>query len=228
MIISHKHKFIFVKTKKTASTSVEIALSKICGGNDIITPIDKKDEEARKKFARISAQNYYLPLSQYGKNNFLRSIRKARPLKFYNHISCEEIRDSISQEVWDEYYKFTLDRNPYDKIVSLYFWRGGDKKFGSIYNFLLKGGLNGFNSYDLYTINGILAVDKIYQYEHLDEMFEDLTERLGLEEPLKLPDYKAKSAYRKKRSYRDILDKRSKRLIRRIFAREFELLDYSW
>ena len=37
MIISHKHKFIFIKTVKTAGTSIDIALSKICEPQDIIT-----------------------------------------------------------------------------------------------------------------------------------------------------------------------------------------------
>ena len=37
MIISHKHKFIFVKTRKTAGTSVQEALERICGPDDIVT-----------------------------------------------------------------------------------------------------------------------------------------------------------------------------------------------
>ena len=31
MIISHEHKFIFLKTKKTAGTAIEAALSELCG-----------------------------------------------------------------------------------------------------------------------------------------------------------------------------------------------------
>lgn len=49
MIISHKYKFIFVRTRKTAGTSIEIGLSRFCEKEDVITPIDYEDEEIRKK-----------------------------------------------------------------------------------------------------------------------------------------------------------------------------------
>ena len=65
MIISHAHKFIFLKTNKTAGTSIEIALSKFCGPSDIITPISPEDEEMRRKLGYLGSQNYVLPISSY-------------------------------------------------------------------------------------------------------------------------------------------------------------------
>jgi hypothetical protein len=47
MIISHKHKFIFLKTRKTASTSTEFALNEICGPDDVVTPVGVIDETKR-------------------------------------------------------------------------------------------------------------------------------------------------------------------------------------
>lgn len=43
MIVCHEHKFIFIKTRKTAGTSAEIALSQHCGTRDIITPMAPED-----------------------------------------------------------------------------------------------------------------------------------------------------------------------------------------
>jgi hypothetical protein len=35
---SHEHKFIFLTTKKTAGTSIELALTQLCGTDYIIAP----------------------------------------------------------------------------------------------------------------------------------------------------------------------------------------------
>ena len=65
MIISHKYKFIFLKTNKTAGTSIEIALSKFCGPKDVITPISLEDEEIRKELGYRGPQNYLSPPWDY-------------------------------------------------------------------------------------------------------------------------------------------------------------------
>ena len=65
MIISHKFKFIFLKTNKTAGASIEIALSKFCGEKDIITPISPEDEQIRRSLGYRGPQNYMVPLSRY-------------------------------------------------------------------------------------------------------------------------------------------------------------------
>src|SRR4029078_3843048 len=48
MIISHEHKFIFLKTKKTAGNAIEAALSELCGPDCVITPYREESEEDRK------------------------------------------------------------------------------------------------------------------------------------------------------------------------------------
>lgn len=57
MIISHEHKFIFLKTAKTAGTSIEIALSKFCGSDDVITKIARPDQRIRSEVGYPGPQN---------------------------------------------------------------------------------------------------------------------------------------------------------------------------
>jgi hypothetical protein len=40
MIVSHRHRFIFIKTHKTAGSSMEMALAPLCGPDDIVTPME--------------------------------------------------------------------------------------------------------------------------------------------------------------------------------------------
>ena len=55
MLISHRHKFIFLKTQKTAGTSLEIALSAFLSKQDVIAPLSRKwpwlsdDESTRRQ-----------------------------------------------------------------------------------------------------------------------------------------------------------------------------------
>jgi hypothetical protein len=93
MIVNHKYKFIFIKTQKTASTTLEIALSQLCDSNDIITPITPSDENYRKELGFQTAVNYNIPFSKYSKIDFLKLIYLQQRKKFYNHMSCLEIRN---------------------------------------------------------------------------------------------------------------------------------------
>jgi len=65
MIISHRHRFIFIKLRKTAGTSMEIALSGICGDQDVITPISEEDEKVRREMGFRGPQNTLIPFRYY-------------------------------------------------------------------------------------------------------------------------------------------------------------------
>ena len=125
MIISSKLKTIFVKTKKTAGTSFEIALSKFCGANDIITPITPKDEDLRRQLGFRGAQNY--------RDVFWYDYGLKVNGAYYNHMPVSRIKATVPGEIFKSYKKITIYRNPFDSAISRYFWEGGEK---TGYNFL--------------------------------------------------------------------------------------------
>ncbi|MBI1184021.1 hypothetical protein GC194_07110 [bacterium] len=229
MIVSHKHRFIFIKTRKTAGTSLEIALSEYCGDSDIITPIDRDDEAARATLTGRQAQNYKLGLARHLPNEWLGMLLGKPRKSFYNHMPAQEAKALLGDTIWNSYYKFCFERNPFDKVLSQYFARGGDDAFGSVMGYLKSGEVARLRGYDMYSLNHLPAMDHVYKFEEMNESLREISEKLALPKPLKLPEYKAKGGRRgDKRHYREVLTEEEKELISLIFAREIKLLGYSY
>ncbi len=227
MIISHRYKFIFIKTEKTAGTSIEIALSKFCGPKDIITPIVEEDEFNRKKLGYRGPQNYKVPFRKYSKCDLMQVIDLKRPLTFYNHNDAAFIKRHIDKDVWDSYFKFCFERNPFDKVVSWYYWQYKEEPRPSISEFIESGEANRVKGMELYTIDSVIAVDKVYFFEELDDAMRDIAEKTGLPEVPSLPKTKA-NLRKDKRSYREILSEKVKETIQKVFARELAYFGYKW
>jgi hypothetical protein len=233
MIISHKHRFIFLKTSKTAGTSIEIALSRFCGPDDVITPISPEDEEKRHQLGGVGPQNHTGPLFGHSATQLWKRLIKNKPLQyFYNHIPARQVRKQIPADVWDSYTKFCVARNPWDRVISQYYWRQrhlSPEDMVPIAKFIKSKDVRSLvrKGYNLYTINNRMAVDYICRYEELTDDLEHLRLHLGLSEPLQLPQ--AKAGIRKdKRHYRDILNESNRDHIARKFRYEISLMGYEF
>ena len=128
MIISHKHKFIYIKNRKVGSTSAEKALQAICGPDDVLTPdhIHKSEHDVLLPLAR-NWDGRFNPLRELsGARTPIDAARIIRDFakrpKFYNHMRASSVRARIPRDIWDSYYKFCVERNPWDKTVSFYYW----------------------------------------------------------------------------------------------------------
>lgn len=228
MIISHKYKFIFIKTNKTAGTSMEIALSKYCGPNDVITPITPEDEVIRESLGYCRPQKYLAPISKYSIKDIKECfIKRQRKKTFYNHISAREVIKIIGEKKWNEYFTFCFERNPLDRFVSFYFWRNQNNNYKSVNDFLqsplpltLKE-----RGYNLYTINDKIIVDHVGLYENLDKELKYIEDKLNLPEPIVLP--KTKASYRPKElTAEKLLTKDEIAFLKHMFAQEIELFGY--
>lgn len=214
MIVSHQHRFIFMKTLKTAGTSVEIELSRVCGPDDIITPLPAEDETLRAERGGRPAQHYEAP-----------------PLsaRVHEHIRASKARPIIGRPVWDDYYKVAIERNPWDAVVSLFYWLRRNDKVDTFERFLQMPNIEQLarRNYQAYHLGGEVAVDRVLRFERLAEDVADLWQHLSLPgEPI-LP--RAKAGARPSGSdYRELYDDDSADLVRRVFSRQIEELGYEF
>lgn len=228
MIINHKYKFIFLKTRKTAGTSIEIALSEFCGIDDIITPTMQEDEELREQLGFRGPQNYRISLRHYNVRDWLRLLRKRQYLNFYDHAPASFIRQHIGKQVWHEYFKFCFERNPFDKAISRYYWSTRSlEDRPDISAYLASAPTHFLSSWDTYTINDEISVDFLGRYESLIEDLATVSKKIGLSKLLTLP--KAKTHYRQdRRHYSNVLSAQDRARIELICTKEIAAFCYGW
>jgi hypothetical protein len=212
MLISHQHRFIFIKTKKTAGTSLEIALSRLMTHpDDVITPISPEDEPLRAEFG-VTPRNFTRP-------------GDSTP-RFWNHIEAKKIKKAVPPDLWRDYLKISIERHPYEKAVSAAYYQYAPPRHGPIESFLdtvIAAGT--FRNFDRYSIKGTIVADVLLRHETLRDGVADLAGRLGIDSLPELPH--AKSAYRKdRRPATEILSAEQKSRVREICAEEFDLLGY--
>ena len=208
MIVSHKNKFIFLKTRKTAGSSIEIALSKHCGPEDIITQIAPSEEKMRLDMGYRGRQNTQIPISMYRKWDLWSRLRGDGPAHHFNHTPAKLLRRRLDTEIFDEYYKFCVVRNPWDRAVSLFYFN----KYGhgmpglpetmSFADFLIQTSIDRITDTSIYMLGDKPAIDRFISFENLKEEWPALLESLGLDR-VDLP--RAKSDSRKNREHYSLM-----------------------
>ena len=236
MLISHRKQFIFTKTVKTAGTSVESYFEKYC-----MPEGEWQESHGRDEY-----------ISEEGIIGY-RGANPCNPI-WYNHMSARKIRDLIGQDIWDQYYKFTVIRNPFDKLISGFY---ADEKQRQNYSFtqrlmafvrktlgrgnpidrvkgkteierfrcwVQKGGL--IIDRDKYLIDGQECIDYFIFFENLHKGIKHVCDRLSIPfEPLRIPQFK-KGIRRHKIPIQEYYDHESTQIVQNIYAWELGRFGY--
>lgn len=215
-LISHKHKIIFIHIPKCAGSSIE----KFFGMSKISHKWDKTNRLYLKGWDSIHKMHL-------------------------QHAKASDLLDKklIQEKVWDEYYKFTFVRNPWDRAYSDYLWMQKDRKLeGSFEDYILKRGVfekhltdvqSKHNRADhlfpqhefVYDDQENCLVDYIGKFENLESDFDEICIQAGIEKG-QLPHEKKSTT--KRLHYREFYTSAQRVLVAEKYAKDIELFGYEF
>lgn len=218
MLISHRYRFIFFRTEKTGSTSVSQALRELCGNT----------------VQSLNAGNPEPTDAMCGKGG---TLRRYWPTMFglWYHASARQVKAVLGEERFASYFKFSIERNPWDRQLSLYSHR--KKKHGSrdltnfdrdirspLWRALHHSRLSNWN---IYSINGTPCIDYMIKYEQLNEGFDEVLRRISAEGKATLT-HRNSSERKDGGEYRARYSDESRALVAKWHKREIEAFGYEF
>lgn len=223
MILSHSHRFIFVKTRKTASTSLERALVPHLGPKDVWTPITLPEVKGQNYYSLwppdLLSAKWHLARETLGREHRLH-YRYA-----YDHMPIGQVKRWLPVQSFSEYWKFAFDRNPWDFAVSFWFYLRRKARFANLeFDAFLQDYPFPMN-WDLYTEGGELAVDRVFRFEDLKAAVKQIEEKTGISIG-PLPD--DKSGYRDGQDYRNFYTPATRDLVAKRWEKTISLLGYDF
>jgi hypothetical protein len=184
MIISHTNKFIFIKSEKTAGSSVELAISKSLKKNDIWIE--------------------------------------------GSHMTPHEILEQYDNTMFNKYFKFSIVRNPFDKMVSHYFWQqhiepNRFNSFEEFMNFMYQN--KAISSWRFFSINGQFILNGIATFENLQNDLKNCT----IDIPIDISNIFEKSNIRPANiEYQEMYTRVTKKMVEDQCANEIAMFDYKF
>ncbi len=191
MIISNSHEFAFVHIPKTGGTSITYALDETIEWNDIVcggTPYGQRFKEAWGRKWGVG-----------------------------KHARASEIRALVGDDIWRNYFTFTVVRHPVDRVKSMYRWterivkeqgwrrwarflfpryRGDMWTWPTVQAYLETSSFSGYlkhpklrddlivsSQYEFISdqSNGEIIVDRAFKLESIDNQFEALCQKIGID-----------------------------------------------
>lgn len=216
LIISNKHRYIFFHLPKNAGTSVSNKLFE------------------KENFLFLKKAGIYLLRAIGNKKsayNFYFCNEKYKFILFNSHSSVKEVQNIIHHQTFDNYHKFAIIRNPYDRFVSrfLYFnkinknFKHKDFKKFILWDLKHEKVLKQKNF--LTNNNGIIGVDSILRFENINQDFSILAEKLNL-------NYKDKNLKKlnstSNKNYRDFYNIETKKIVEDYVKEDLNFFDYSF
>ncbi len=203
MPINHQHKLLFIHIPRTGGTSIEASLGMHGNLHDIgLKPYLNQKRNWQTFFGgglqHLGIQELGFTLKSLSFKNYSKNERLKRLLdKCLSSLSVLNPIDNKENHILDDYLKFSVVRNPYDRFLSAYCWKyhawekNQEVKMNHLLNFVeildkspneLQKKIHFKPQYDfVFDSRKILKVDRILRFENLEEEFMDLCKEINLE-----------------------------------------------
>jgi hypothetical protein len=146
------------------------------------------------------------------------------------HLSASQTRRLYGEEFWHSYLKFSVVRNPWDRVVSMWatgWWhaKGSEAAATSFHDFVQKLRPHRHEHYESLFYYDILdePLDRLLRFERLNEDFAALMRECGTPE-IVLPHCEK----RQRGDYRSYYDAETRDLVARMFERDIREYDYEF
>jgi hypothetical protein len=217
MLISYSHRFIFIHVGKSAGMSIRNALMPFC------------TEPEKFKMRRP-------PRFKGDQPNPMYTVWETLLL----HPGCLDVKRELPPEIFEEFHKFAFVRNPWDHLVSVYYFMLSDP---GIPRHAEVKALPGFDAFVQWAIDeaapfpkgitklqsqmltdrdGKLLVDFVGYYEELRQDFESICHHVGIDAPL---PHLNRSQHR---DYRSCYTDHTRALVEKHFRRDIDLFGYTF
>jgi Sulfotransferase family len=202
-----------------------MALERVCGPDDIIAGTT---DGVCGRNNRVSLHLRPWAWWWRTKRNVcpFRTVQRSRFVTYYPHERAELIRDLVGRKAFESYFKFTIERNPWDREVSLYYWRTRKDRQIRFEDFVRANPKKFWvDNFDIYTIGGSLAADHVMRYENLKEEMAAVAQIIGCDPTLvALPHAKPRRV--KQATYQQYYDDELRMIVEERYRREITLFNY--
>lgn len=152
------------------------------------------------------------------------------------HNTAMQIKAEVGDATWNSCFKFAFVRNPWEAVLSEYFYilkrakpkgRKEYEKYTDFNHYLTssKGKLILFHSMCDYIVdkNGKIAVDFVGRFENLEEDFKQILQKIDLQN-MSLPHENATSHSH----YSEYYNERAKQIVAEKFKKDIKMFDYTF
>jgi len=221
VLVCTQPKFIYLKPRKTAGTSVEMVLEKFCG------PPGRTITE--------DTPGLFSPYGIIGHREQRRlGVEKENLSIWRQHIPAREVRRMVTPAFWDDAAIIATVRNPYDRAVSLFYWLRHLTDAAPLPDFAATCAafrqwvveFDALADKPVVHVHGRFAPTHVIRFEHLADDLAQTCRSIGLIDPPELPLTKPRPRRDDEPTTADYFDTKTTDIVRKSCAWMFKAGGY--